>query len=369
MFRWLRSLVGLQSNATAALPVAFDYKFPPGVRYTNTPIVIEGQVGMTLSGTRSFGIPSRWIYRGPPCPAPIQFIGCTRCKLLDVELIDESGCDATVLVTNAVNPPMQGWSTANEFRNVRILLSSNGKASKYGFNIDSYALGGMDGNNDHHQFHSCYVQSYRQAAWRISGSQCHDLYFFACAAHDAAVRPERMIGQIEKRPIGFDVVEGVFLCLHRCAFNSNSIDVKLGTAESQFVADGINSENSQQFLVYMNPSGMLTANVKNVQWRGKPALLRPVIDVSSVGSWNLSSIHLAGLEGIYPIIRIQGNDGSADLSGITIRQHGGITPVSPFVTVSPNIDLRWHGLRYNQIRLDGTRVNKRVVPNQTLGVV
>lgn len=335
-------------------PRMLDYRFPAGVTYWTNPLVIEGQTGMTITGTRSNGVPSRMVYRGPPTKGVVQFIGCTRCKLIDLEIVDESGCDATVLLTNDPNPNLNGFSTSNEIRNVRVLASGNGKASRRAFSVDSTAAGGADANNDHHQLIDCYAQSYVEAGFYVSGSQAHDLYFLRCQAHDVGGR----------KPVGLHAAGTVFFEWHRGAMNSNGIDFKFGTPEVQGIISGHNSENGQRFLV-AELSGQAFVRVTDVRWDGKPISGSPVVSAKGPGPWSISNSYFAGINGVCPLLRFSGpSPGSLDVSGVMIRQHGGTAPVVAVMSCTVGWDVQQSGVIHQIITASDQRITKKIAVNQ-----
>lgn len=347
---WPRA-VGAESGP----PITLDFTFPAGTTYRTTPLVITGQTGATIKGQRSVAGVSRMVYRGPATKAAIQFIGCTRCQLLDLEVIDESGCDATVLLTNAVNPSMEGYSTGCTVRNVRVLLSGNGKASKRAFSVDSLAVG-FDGNNDHHRFEDCYAQSYTESGFDINGGQCHDLYFLRCAAHDAGGRGG----------IGINARMGVCFKVERMAFNSNAIDVKLKGPEIQAVFDGVNSENSKQFLK-ADFAGECFTRITDVRWDGKPVAGRPVVEASGQGPWSITNSFFSGTNGVCPTMRFNGpSPGSLDVAGVMLRQHGGTTPAAALVTCPRGWSVREHAMLWQKIEESGGRSRKAFFINKPL---
>ena len=340
------------------IPVQLDYTFQPGTNYFTNPIIIRGQTGMTVQGKRHNAGVSRMVYRGPPTLAPIQFIGCTRCTLQNLEIVDEAGCDATVLFTNTANPSAEGYSTGNRCVNVRVMNSGNGKASRRAFSIDPTALGGPDANNDHHAYIDCGAYSYTEAGFYIIGSQSHDTHYVRCQAHDHGGR----------KPIGLHAAGAVFFAWERGGMNSNSTDFKLGTPETQAIINGQNSENGQRFLT-AELSGVAFVRATDVRWDGKPALNSPVVSVKGPGPWSISNSYFAGINGVCPLLRFTGpSPGSLDLSGVMIRQHGGTVPTTPIVTCPATWERRELGLIHQMITADDKRVTKAIDVNQVTAV-
>lgn len=352
--RLLLSLLPFLPFGLVAPPRMMDYKFPAGTTYWTQPIIVEGQVGMTLTGTRTNGVPSRMVYRGAPGKFVIAFVGCTRCRLVDLEIVDESGCDATVLTTNAVDPGQSGFSTANEFRNVRVVPSTNGRASKRAFSVDSKVLGGQDANNDHHHFTDCVAYSYTECGVYVDGSQCHQLVFTRFIAADTTGR----------KSIGIHAAKGIYFAMRDCGFNGNETDVKLGGAEIQAVFDGINSENSERFLTYSFASGMPHVSVRNLRWEGKPVTGKPFVECVGFGPWSISNSFVSSQNGVPPTMRFAGLNGSLELSGVTMRQVGGAFPTAPLVTAPTTWQTRQYGVFHHHVPTIGLPTIKPVTVNK-----
>lgn len=331
-----------------------DWIIPRGDNYFNAPIVMSDQTGVTWRGYGGIKV-SRLIYVGPPTEAFIQIIGSSRNCLKDFEIvIARPGVKRALLITN--NPggtaPSGRVSTANLIQNVRVPFAG-GHSPEICFDVDSTALGGLDGNNDHHDFIRCDAKNYSAAAYHIKGSQCHDLLYSRCHAADYGGR----------KPIGVHAEDGVFFTWYRGAMNRNSIDFKLGSAEIQTVIDGHNSENSEQFLAYNRPNGMPNISVRDVRWEGNTSAQNPAVEVAASGPIKLDNVYLSGLQGICPRMVFGGTMGSVDLSGVTIRQYGGTIPASPIISAGPGVVVRQHGLLHHVINSDGSRTLSPIAVN------
>lgn len=339
-------------------PIALDFTFPAGTSYRLSPLVVEGQHGVTIRGQRHLAGVSRLVYRGPPTVGAVQFVGCSRAKLIDLEIVIESaGVDAAVLVTNAVDPPSQGYSTANLISNVRVLDSGNGKAARYAFNVDSYSGGGRDGNNEQHRFDRCEAKSYTDAGFHIKGSQCHQVVFDHCAALDYGGR----------RSIGVYLEEGGHFTWRNGNTSYNAIDFKFGSFEQNSIISDNRSEGSTQFLVMGTGGGDAILSVSNVDWDCRPEAGKPAFEGRGPNTVSIRDSWFAGTNGLCPTIRFTGAGGSLDLSGVMLRQHGGTTPLGPLIACPLSWDVRQHGLRHQMIPPVGPRVTKKIVVN-TLGV-
>lgn len=347
-----------RAEAVAPAPLMMDYTFPAGMTIWHSPLVIEGQTGMTIRGQRGNRGPSRMVYRGGPTKAPIQFIGCSRCKLLDLEIVIESpGVDAAVLITNAVNPPVDGYSTANLISNVRCPHTGSPHAPKYSFNVDSFAAGGADGNNEQHRFERCVTFVYSEAAFRIRGSQCHQLVFDGCAAANYG----------PGKPIGLHAAEGGYFRWTNGSFTNNSIDILTGQFEQQIIVENTSSELSTQFLVTSRIGGSPIVSIRNARVDCAPVAGKPVVDGFGPATISIADSCFAGLKGICPTIRMTGAGGNLDLSGVMLRQHVGTTPLGPLIACPTSWDIRQHGLKHQYIDATGKRTDKKIVVN-TLGV-
>lgn len=334
---------------------------PDGDIEVFVPYVIQDQTDIIISGGRN----TRIIYKGGPTIGVFQYIKSFRCTLQDITIVVAvPGVDSAVQVTNApIGTPATGRvSSRNTFSNIWVTHGGYPTAAKRAFSIDSYAAGGVDGNNEDHQFYNCIAQSYREAGFYIRGGQCHNLYFFNCGAHDAGGR----------KPVGLHAAEGIFFTWHKGSMNSNKIDFLLEAAEIQAVVDGCNSENSRQFLVY-NRNGLPFFNGSNIRWDGQPQAGFPVLDCNSPGPWAIKNSYFAGINGVCPLFRFntplengKRAFGSLDLSGTMLRQHGGNQPLGALVITPSTWDIRQHGLRYQRINLDGSRVNKTFQVNVPL---
>lgn len=322
--------------------------FPAGTTVIDEPIQFIGQIGLKVRGLRQ----TKLVYRGPSTRGVIQFVGCRESSLQGVDIVIDRpnvDVDAAVCVTNAPSPSANGYSTNNLIEDVKV-LTEGPHAPKWAFNVDSFAAGGTDGNNDHHKFFNCTAKCYSEAGFRVNGGQCHDLYYFACTAADYGGR----------KPIGFHVPKGIFFTWHKGSMNSNSLDFKLESAEHQCVIDGHNTENSERFLVYQHQSGMLNLSVRDVRWEGKP-MAQHVVDVAGAGPSRVENAFFSGLNGNCPTMYFRGLRGSVDLAGVTIRQYGGATPGTPLISV-PNLTFRNHGLFLHRI-LPNSRTFEPIVVN------
>jgi len=321
-----------------------------------SPIVIRGAVGQVIDGRNT-----RLIYRGPPTIGVIRFIGCNRCRVIDLEIVVESpGVDSYVVITNAVDPPNQGYSTACEIKNVRGMLGTTTHSVKRAFAVDAFAAGGKDANNDHHHFTDCYAQSYTECGYFIKGSQCHDIYYLRCSAHDAAGR----------KPVGLHAAGAVHFEWHRGGMNSNSIDFKLGSPETQAVIVGHNSENGGQFL-RTEFAGECQFRACDVRWEGNPSVspYLPVIQAQGPGPWKLENCLFSGLNGVCPRLSFNGSPlGSLDLSGILIRQYRGNIPTTAIITAPASMAVRQHGIKWQRANEDDSRSYRNVIVNRVPGV-
>lgn len=341
---------GLMANGGMA-----DWVIPRGDNFFNTPIIMAGQSGVTWRGYGGSKV-SRLIYIGPPTEAFIQVVGSSRCFLKDFEIvIGSTGVKRAVLVTNL--PPGQHASTANTFSNIRVMHGGRPTSAEYAFSIDSTALGGVDGNNDHHKFIGCYAQHQSVAGFHINGTQVHHLIFEQCFAHDAAGR----------RPTGWLAMNGVYFALRDCGGNTNGADIKIGAAVTNLQVVNWNSENSRQFLVG-ETSGETFEKIDGVRWEGQPLANTPAIDVRGPGPRSISNANFAGINGICPQIRVtDGNAalsvGSFEMNGVMIRQHLGTVPATPLVSVPVQHEVRMFGVKHQRINENGSRTNASVAVN------
>ncbi len=343
------SIAALRSDVSAqpAAVVMFDGT----AQVITTPLVYRGGVGQETDCKNT-----RLIYRGPPTLSVIRFEGCTRASLKNLEIvIDAPGVVYGVLITNAVNPGQTGWSTACEIKNVRVMHGGSPHAARRAFGVDSTAAGGADANNDHHHFTDCLAQSYSEVGFYFNGTQCHDIHGIRNAALDYGGR----------RPIGLHSKSGVFICWERGAFNSNSIDIKLDSPETQAVFTGVNSENSTQFLVARH-NGECFTRITDVRWEGKPGT-DPIIVASGPGPWHISNSFFSGLNGTAPRFEFNGSTvhpSELDLRGVMLRQHGGVQPYGPLVTAPRGWEIRQHGLTWQ--RIDTGTAKKMIYVNKPI---
>lgn len=340
-------------------PLMMDYTFPAGTSIWLNPLVLEGQTGMTIKGQRGNRGPSRMIYRGGPTKAPIQFIGCTRCKLLDLEIVIESpGVESHLLIANSLNPPVDGYSTANLISNVRCPYTGSPHSPKYSFNVDSFAAGGTDGNNEQHRFDRCVTFAYTDAAFRARGSQCHQLVYDQCAA----------VNYGPGRPIGVHLEEGGHFTWRDGNTSYNATDFKFGTFEQNSIIDGNRSEGSTQFVVMGTAGGDALLSMNNVTWDCQPVAGKPVIDGYGPNTISIRDSWFAGTNGVCPTFRMRGVAGNLDLSGVLLRQHGGTAPTVPIITAGSTWESRFHGVRWQNIPAVGPRVTRPVSINKVPGV-
>jgi hypothetical protein len=331
-----------------------DWVIPRGNNLFNAAIVMQDHRGVTWRGYGSSTV-SRLEYVGGPTQGFQQVVGSSRCQLKDFELvIAKPDVDAAVLIANS--PVVQGVSTNNVIENVRVRHGGKPTAAKRAFSVDSSAVGGVDGNNDLHHFIRCQAESYRDAAYYINGSQCHDLYFRGCTAHDHGGR----------KPIGLHAAVGIFFTWHRGSMTANSVDFKLGGGEIQAVIDGHNSEHSEQLLTYSFTNGIPNISIRDVRWEGAPVVGRPVVDIVASGPVKLDNMLISGINGVCPKLTFGGTRGSVDLSGLTIRQHGGVVPNTPIITAGPGIQVRQHGLLHQRINENGSRTTTPITVNVAL---
>lgn len=333
-----------------------DWVIPRGANSFNAPLTMQDQRGVTWRGYGGMNV-SSLEYLGGPTKGFQQVIGSSRCHLRDFELvIAKPDVDAAVLISNS--PVVRGVSTNNVIENVRVRHGGKPTAAKRAFSIDSFAAGGVDGNNDLHHFIRLAAESYRDAAYYINGSQCHDLYFRGCTAHDHGGR----------KPIGLHAAVGVFFTWHRGGMSWNSVDFKLGGAEIQAVIDGLNSEHGEQLLTYNFANGIPNISIRDGRWEGRPVVGKPVVEVFASGPVKLDNMLISGINGVCPMLVFGGTRGSVDLSGLTIRQHGGVVPQTPIITAGPGIQVRQHGLLHQRINENGSRTTTPIAVNQPISL-
>lgn len=337
------------------MPFTADYTFPSGTSVFTNPIIVTGQTGMTLKGQRGspLGV-SRMVYRGPPCPAPIQFVGCTRCTIRDLEIVVETpGVDAAVLIANTVNPPVDGFSTANLIENVRVLHEGR-LGPRRDFSVDSFAVGGKEGNNEGHTFRRCYAQSYSECGFYLNGAQCKQLIFDQCQAMDYGGR----------RGIGVHAANGAYFRWSNGSFTVNSVDIKLGPATQMVVVENTSSELSNQFLVMQRSGGEANVSMANLRVDGYPLAGKPMVDGFGPNSVSIRDSWFTGLNGTCPALAFGGQNGRLDLANVLLTQHGGAIPATPIVTATESWEHRGHGLRWQRIDATGARTTKALQVNQ-----
>lgn len=347
-----------RSLLAAPSPLMLDYTFPAGTTVWTQPLVITGQMGMTISGKRHAAGVSRMVYRGGPTAAAIQLIGCQRCTLKDLEIVVEvPGVDAHVLIANAVNPGTDGYSTNNLIQNVRCPHTGVQFYPRWSFNVDSYAAGGANANNEQHRFDRCTTFVYSEAAFRIKGGQCHQLVFDGCLAANYG----------PGKPVGLLATEGGYFRWTNGSFTNNGIDIQTGTAEQMVIVDNTSSELSQQFLVTAKTGGMASFTLTNIRFDGNPVAGRAVVDGWGPNRIAIRDSRFAGINGICPLFRFGGAGGSLDLTGMMAVQHGGTVPMAPIISCPVSWDIRQHGLFHQMIDATGRQTNKAIKVNQ-LGI-
>lgn len=330
-----------------------DWVIPQGISYFNAPIVMEDVDGVTWRGYGGSKV-SRLVYVGPPTKAFIQIVGSSRCTLRDFEIvIDKPGVDAAVLVCNAaVANPNGRISTNNLFDNVRVMHGGKPTAAKYGFSVDSQAMGGTVYNNEHHEFRRCYVQSATQACYYLSGHQAHQTIYDRCIAHDAGGR----------RPIGLLCDNGAYFRWQNGAFAHNSIDIKTTIQDRYSVVSFCSSEGSTQ--AYVSGSVGAGLSIDNWRWDCTPEVGKPVVKYFGNGPVTIRDSCFAGTNGVCPTMEFDGfsnSYGTVDLSGLTIRQHLGTVPVQSLISVRSGWDYRKMGVKHQRIAQDGTIVTTPIL--------
>jgi len=337
----------------AASGLMSDWVIPRGNNYFNAPIIMEDQEGVTWRGYGGQK-PARLIYTGPPTKSFIQIVRSKRCLLKDFEIaIASPGVDRAIGVFNSPSPnPNNRASTANAFENIRILHAGYPTAAKYGFSVDSPALGGHAFNNEQHRFVRCFAQSYTESGFHFNGHQSHQNVLDGCAAHDHGGRS----------PIGVLCQNGSYFRWTNGTMTNNSIDFKLGSPEQQVVIENHSTEHSARFLVMAGVGGDAVITVRNLRWDGNPGD-QPTIDLFGPNMISIQDSWLAGITGTCPTIRCLGANGSLDLSNSLIRQHLGVVPATPIITVPASWATRLFGVKHQRINENGSRTTSPIAVN------
>ncbi len=216
--------------------------------------------------------PAEVRYDGPPAPAALVVRGSGHCVITDVDVTVRSpGVGAGVLVTNAAQPsPVGRISTANTFHNVRVLSSDT--PPKYAFSVDYRPYGGLNSNNEFHQFIECSARAFTEAAYHVYGTQAHQIKFIGCSADG--------IDNNGKRGIWFE--HGVYGDILDCNINRVGVCVELGGAQTRIKIDGLNSEHCERLVLSRSDGNSSVTTITNCRWDGK-AGDKPIVDLWTQG--------------------------------------------------------------------------------------
>ena len=320
---------------------------PGGTVELHSPVTLTDVDDPVINGNNT-----RLVYRGGPTKGVIQFARVSRGRTRDLEIvIDSPGVDAAVLVTNLPGPSPSGRvSTGCHFSNVRVMHGGYPTACRRAFSVDSFALGGIDANNDMHVFADCYAQSFTESGFYVTGTQAHKLVYDRCYAHDAGGRTVD----------GWRFGVGAYVVLRDCGATATACDFRLGTNETSVRITGFNSEQSKRFLVSGTTNSEFPCVVEQLRWDGLPEPGVPVVDCRGPGPWTVRDATFAGIDGVPATLRYTGTvPGDLTLSGVYLRQHGGAEPAVK-VSVPASWSVVGHGVWWQRIRADGSRERKAI---------
>lgn len=334
--------------------VVSSITLPDGEQVITAPFVVSDADAVVISGGKN----TRVVYRGPPTKGMFQFARAAWCELRDIEIVVESpGVDAAVLVANLPGTSGVGRvSTGNVFTNVRVMHAGSKHAAKKAFSIDSYALGGGRDNNENHTFDRCFAHSYTESGFHVRGHQSMNHLFTRCHAWDGGGR----------NPVGWWFEECTYFTAKQCGGTRNRADFVFGWPSIKCDIDGFDSEHAKQFIVTDRTGAAMLLSARNVRWDGEPKPNVPVMDCYGPGPYDLSGLLLSGLNGETPVLRFRGTlEGDVSVRSLLIQQHGD----GPATAAPVQIPATWaaapFGLRYEWVRINGSRPRSRIVVNGT----
>jgi hypothetical protein len=343
----------LQKSDPAITPVvAGSPAITPGVvNVIRTPVKIHE----TMDRVFDFG-GATIIYEGPVnVPAIVEVASCLNCVLKNLRIIDRSGAQAAVLLTNL---PDRLGSSGCVIENIMVRYANGEIGPRVAFSIDSLALGGVDRNNDLHTLLHCQSTNHQEAGVFLRGTQVHQIVIERCAFVDYGGR----------RPYGVATERSGFFTLRDVGFGSTQCDVKCNGPTARIVLQGINSEHSFSLFESDRVGAPTFTRIGDVRWEGEPRPGRAVIDCFGDGPFILENGYVRSLTGIVPLIRFghyRGPNatlpGSVSLNGWWSIVHSEIVPAGPDATVPMTWALSQTGARQMTVTsTEWTRRNMRI---------
>jgi hypothetical protein len=231
------------------------------------------------------------VYVGPPgIPGVVELSSTLHCTVKHLRIVDLSGAKSGVLISN--QPGMVGASGC-VLEDVAIRYQDGEPGPDFAFAIDSYALGGTDGNNDLHELRNCLSMNHRVAAVSMRGTQVHNIVLNRFSAVDYGNR----------YPVGILAERSGYFTLRDCNLGYCSTDIVCTGPEHRIVIDGFNGEKSRQFFRNSHAGAESFVNVKNVRWDGLPTDDGFVVDAFGTGPFAFENGYFAGIDGISPRMR------------------------------------------------------------------
>lgn len=317
-------------------PVGDTVSLGPGILSVNDTVRIEN-----VRGLRIVGDGTRIIYSGDPAKPVFRFAQAFQCSLENLEIVGTAPTRSAVQITNLPGP--HDWITsACRFTDVNVPHAGLPPFTD-AFEIDSYAAGGSDQNNEQHVFERVCLNNFTRSGFRIRGGQIHQLVFRDCQCFDHGARGQ--FGVFGEYGCYFDWLGG-------CINASQSADFYLKDFVTRVSVRNFNGENSRRFLITDGPTGApLPVSIDGVRWDGQPNG-QPVISYLSPGPLTVANANFTAIDGTPCRLLSSPPTGTTEYGSLSVRncvlgQSGGsYAPLERPVRFGPAQELDGFGLTY-----------------------
>ena len=243
-----------------------DYVKHPALDYGS---VVEISEPILIRNTTNYHLDAGGatiVWTGAANVWPIRIQSAIWCSISNLRVISTTKSNAVALITNE---PGELGSTGCRLTNVvGADGSSEQEGFKYGFQIDSTAIGGADQNNDLHVLDACGVYKYSDAAYYLRGTQVHNITLKNCHSVD-------YVGG--RWPKGVHLYNTGYVNVRDCNMGGHSYDIYSEGPDTRIVVDGLNSEHSRKLGRNSTNGAESFVSFKNVRWEGDPLPEDPVV--------------------------------------------------------------------------------------------